>query len=135
MSLIRWNDNLSVNIKVIDQQHKKLVDSINELNDAMKLGKGKEVMGKIINNLISYTATHFRTEEKYFAQFGYPDLANHKKEHDAFVQKVSEFKDKFEKGRIMMTIEVMNFLSDWLKNHILVTDKLYVEFFNAKGLR
>ena len=135
MSLITWNDRLSVKVAEIDQQHKKLITMINELNDAMKVGKGKDALGAIVNNLIVYTMTHFKTEEKYFAQFGYPDTDQHKKEHEAFVKKVSDFKDGFENRKISLTIEVMDFLSDWLKNHIMGTDKKYSQFFNEKGLK
>jgi hemerythrin len=135
MALITWNDTLSVNVAEIDQQHQKLIAMINELNDAMKLGKGKDVLGKIVNSLISYTAIHFKTEENYFAQFGYPDTEDHKKEHVAFVQKVIAFKEGFEKKEISLTIEVMGFLSDWLKNHIMGTDKKYTRFFNEMGLK
>ena len=135
MALINWNDSLSVKVEEIDQQHKKLIAMINELNDAMRAGKGKDVLGKIVDSLISYTATHFKTEEKYFAQFGYPDTDNHKQEHVAFVKKVTDFKDGFEKKKLSLTIEVMDFLSDWLKNHIMGTDKKYTQFFNEKGLK
>ena len=135
MAMITWNNNLSVNVIEIDMQHKKLVAMINDLNDAMKIGKGKEAIGKILNDLIVYTATHFKTEERYFAKFGYPDTADHKKEHAAFVQKVNEFKDGFDTGKVTLTIEVMKFLSDWLFKHIMVIDKNYSKFFNEKGLK
>lgn len=135
MSLIHWNDALSVNIADIDKQHKKLVFMINELNGAMKQGKGKDVLGKILITLIDYTATHFKTEEKYFDLYKYPETAIHKKEHIAFVRKVSEFKDGFERQELSITIDVMTFLSDWLKNHIKVTDKKYSTFFNDRGLK
>jgi hemerythrin-like metal-binding protein len=59
----------------------------------------------------------------------------HKKEHVAFVQKVTEFKDGFEKGKLSVTVEIMHFLSDWLKNHIKGTDRKYSQFFNDKGLK
>lgn len=135
MTLIKWDDSLSVKVAEIDQQHQKLVSIINELNAAMKQGQGKDVLGKIVNGLIDYTAIHFKKEEKYFDQFGYPETDSHKKEHAAFVQKVSEFKDGFEKGKLTVTIEVMNFLSDWLRKHIRGTDKQYSQFFNEKGLK
>jgi hemerythrin len=134
MALINWSDSLSVNVKEIDLQHSKLIDMINELNQAMKIGKGKDSLGKILNGLISYTATHFKQEERYFDKYGYPDTVNHKKEHAAFVKKVTDFKDGFEKNNLAVTMEVMNFLSDWLKNHIKGTDKKYSKFFNEKGL-
>ncbi len=79
MTLTNWNDNLSVDVKEIDLQHRKLIDMFNELNDAMKTGKGKDALRTIVNGLISYNATHFKKEEHYFEKFGYPDTANHKK--------------------------------------------------------
>ena len=135
MALIEWNSGFSVNVADIDRQHQRLIQMINELNDAMKQGKGKEALAKIINGLISYTRTHFTNEEKYFDQFGYPDTDSHKMEHAEFVKKVSEFKDGFDKGQTGVSIRVMNFLSDWLKNHIQVNDKKYGPFFNEKGLK
>lgn len=135
MALVTWNDNLSVKVTEIDLQHKKLIMMINELSDAMKVGKGKDVLEKIVGSLITYTATHFKTEEKYFALHRYPDAENHMKEHVAFVQKVSDFQDGLQKGKMALTIDVINFLSDWLKKHILGTDKKYSQFFNEKGLK
>ena len=135
MALITWNDSLSVNVAEIDRQHKKLIDMINELNDAMKVGKGKEVLGKIVSGLVSYTVTHFKTEERYFDQLGYPETDSHKKEHVAFVEKVTDLKNKFETRNLLLTIEVMDFLSDWLRGHIMGTDKKYSGFFNENGLK
>lgn len=135
MALINWDDSLSVKVTLIDQQHQKLVAMINELSDAMKQGKGKDVLGRIVSGLVSYTVTHFKTEEKYFDQFGYPERDSHKKLHTAFVQKVSEFKAGIEQGKQTLTIEVLNFLSDWLQKHIKVVDKQYSQFFNEKGLK
>lgn len=134
MALIVWNDNLSVHVAEIDQQHKKLIAMINELHEAMKAGKAKEVIARIVNNLIDYTASHFKTEEKYFAQFAYPETDDHKKEHAAFVEKVTAFKARCEAQGVSLTLDVLNFLSDWLKNHIMGTDKKYSQFFNENGL-
>jgi hemerythrin len=135
MALIQWNGGLNVGVIEIDKQHQKLVGMINDLNDAMKQGKGKDILGEIINGLANYTVTHFRIEEKYFDQFGYPDTNNHKKEHLNFTKKVTEFKDRFDKGKIGLSIEIMNFLSNWLQNHIKRVDKKYGPFFNEKGLK
>jgi len=135
MALIDWNSNFSVNVEEIDQQHKKLIAIINELNEAMKQGKGKEVLGKIVDHMTSYTVTHFKTEEDYFARFSYPDAGNHKKEHASFVTKASELRKDFGNGKITLSIDVMEFLSKWLKDHIMGTDKKYAKFFNEKGLK
>jgi hemerythrin len=135
MALINWDNSFSVKVDEIDRQHQKLVSLINDLNDAMRQGKGKDILGKIINGLIGYAGTHFKTEEKYFAQFGYPETDSHKTEHADFTRKVSEFKNKFDKGTIGLSIEVLDFLSSWLQNHIKSVDKKYSAFFNEKGLK
>jgi len=134
MPLIQWDDSLKVHVGEIDAQHQKLVGMINDLGEAMRQGKGKDVLGKIIDGLIGYAGTHFGTEEKYFDQFGYPEGNSHRKEHSDFTRKVAEFKKEFDEGRLALSIEVMDFLSNWLKNHIKGVDKKYGPFFNAKGL-
>ena len=135
MALLEWSESLSVNVSEIDREHQLLVGMINELNDAMRWGKGKEVLGSIINGLISYAGSHFKTEEDYFDKFGYPQASAHKKEHSDFVAKVSEFRTGFENGKLGVTLEVLFFLSDWLRNHIEGSDKMYGPFFNARGLK
>ncbi len=135
MPLIQWDDSLSVNVVEIDRQHQRLVEMINDLDDAMRQGKGKDALGKIVDGLIVYAATHFRTEERYFDMFGYPEANSHKKEHSEFVKKISEFKDGFEKGKLGLSIQVMNFLCDWLEKHIKEADRKYGPFFNEKGLK
>jgi hemerythrin len=94
--LIMWTDSFSVKVTEIDTQHKKLIELINKLYDAMKVGKSKDVMGEILNNLISYTATHFKTEEKYFDLYSYPEKEIHKAGHKQFVETVTKFKTEFD---------------------------------------
>ena len=108
---------------------------VNDLSGAMRAGKGKDILGNILNGLISYTASHFKTEETYFDKYGYPDKVNHKNEHAAFVKKATDLKAGFDKNEHLLTVEVLNFMSDWVKNHIKGTDKKYSAFFNQKGLR
>ena len=134
MSLFKWTDDLSVNIKEIDRQHKMLVDNINELWRAMKDGEAREVIGGILKGLVDYTKVHFTYEEDLMEKHGYPGLAHQKKTHQIFVQKVSDFEEKNKQGKFMLSIEVMNYLKEWLQKHILVTDKKYTAFFNEKGV-
>ncbi|HOV91014.1 MAG TPA: bacteriohemerythrin [Syntrophorhabdaceae bacterium] len=135
MALIEWDNSLNVNIAEIDKQHQKLVSMINELNEAMIKRQGKDIVGKIIEGLVSYAGTHFATEEKYFDMYRYPGALSHKKEHADFVKRVGEFQEGFKNGNLALTIEVMRFLKDWLTKHIMGTDKKYGPFFNEKGLR
>ena len=135
LPLITWTDSFSVKVAEIDKQHKKLVEMINTLYDAMKIGKSKDVMGETLNNLILYTETHFRTEEKYFDLYNYPEKETHKAEHKEFIETVTKFKNDFDSGNVTISIEVMNFLRNWLTNHIKGSDKKYTKYFNDHGLR
>jgi hemerythrin len=134
MALITWNESFAVNIKQIDEQHKGLVELVNSLHDAMKAGKGNDVMGPILSDLMRYTAIHFSTEEKLFEQFAYPENLRHKMEHDDLTSKVKAFSNDFRSGKLSVTIEVMHFLRDWLRNHILGSDLKYAPFLKNKGV-
>lgn len=134
MALIQWDSSFSVNVRELDDQHGALIKLINELHDAMQAGKAKDLLNKIIVELVNYTVNHFSTEEKYFAQFGYTEAETHIAEHKKFIDEVASFKKEFDEGRLGLSIKVMNFLSDWLRNHIKGTDKKYGPFFNMKGL-
>ena len=130
-----WEDHYSVNVKELDEQHKKLVSIINELHNAMEEGKGRNVMASILNSMINYVSLHFTAEEKYMTSFNYPDYRKHKERHKKFVKKALEFQNNFNEGKLGLSIEVMCFLKTWLANHILITDKEYSSFFNEKGLK
>lgn len=134
MALISWEEKYSVNVKEIDEQHKKLVKLVNDLHEAMSVGKGKAIMATVLQSLIDYTATHFAAEEKYMTKFNYPAYPQHKSEHDKFVKQVLDFQKGFAKGDLVLTLDVMKFLKDWLLNHILGTDKKFGPFFNEKDL-
>jgi len=130
-----WNDGYSVNIKEIDEQHKVLISLINQLYDAMQVGKGKEVLSTILDNMINYVGTHFSNEEKYMEDFGYPDYEKHKAEHNDFVKKTLDFQKGFSEGKIGLSVEVMFFLKEWTVSHIMGSDKKYSPFFNQKGIK
>ena len=134
MALITWNSTYSVNVKEIDLQHQKLIALINQLHDGMKAGKGKEIIGKILSDLADYTKFHFGYEEKLFDQTKYPDTMVQKRQHSDLVKQVVNYISKFQKGEAILTMELMNFLKDWLMNHIVATDKKYTSFLNSKGI-
>ena len=135
MALIEWKDSYNLGIMHLDNQHKGLVRQINILHEAMKLGKGTEALNEILNALIDYTATHFKSEEKLFHQFNFPDTEKHTAEHLQFVEEVSKFKEGFDNGHLMVSIEVMGFLKGWLITHILGSDMGYKSFLLSKGVK
>lgn len=134
MPLFNWSDRYSVGVSMFDNQHKRLIELINELHDAMRAGTARDVLGHTLKGLLDYTRMHFAEEERQMAQYNYPGYAAHKAEHEKLVSKVVELIAKHDAGDNTLTIEVMNFLKDWLINHILVTDKKYTRFFNSLGV-
>lgn len=135
MSLVNWNEKYTVGIAEFDEQHKKLMELYNKLYDAMKEGRGKDVLQGILNDLINYAKYHFESEEKCFAKFNYPGKSEHLKEHDDFRKSVMDLKKKADAGNPVITTELMHFLKDWLLNHIQGTDKKYGPYLNERGLK
>ena len=141
MQLINWNSSVALDISEIDDQHKELVNVINEMFDAMADGRGNEIIDDILQRLIDYTEYHFTTEEKYFDQFNYKESEEHKKEHKYFVEKVLEFRqapdrgmDKLEGSDNVISVDLWKLLKEWLVNHIKNSDRKYARLFKEKGL-
>ena len=132
VEFIEWKDEFSVGVEEIDKQHKGLVELINDLNSAMRKGQGHQIVGKIIEQLVSYTKYHFSTEEKYFKMFNYEFTEEHIKEHQEFVDKINKFKQEYAEGKLTLTLEVLEFLNGWIKHHILINDKKYSDLFVSK---
>ncbi|BDQ33476.1 bacteriohemerythrin [Pseudodesulfovibrio portus] len=133
--LVSWSDKLALGIGSIDAQHKQLVKLINGLNQAMRNKESASVMRDIVTGLKEYVVTHFAFEEKLFDQHGYPGTAEHKSAHSQFVEKVGDFELALTEGRATVSIEVMQFLRDWLVQHIMGTDREYVPFMSEHGVR
>jgi hemerythrin len=133
MALITWGPQLSTGLSAIDAEHQKLVKFLNDLHDAMKAGKGKEAVGKIVDELVRYAATHFAHEESWMAKAGYEDLPRHKEIHEGVTKKVLQFQQKSREGTLN-AIDLCNFLSEWLSKHIKETDMKYVPTLRDKGM-
>jgi hemerythrin-like metal-binding protein len=134
MNLYDWKDSYSVEINSIDDDHKGMFRIINHLFDAMSHGKARELLDEILYQLIDYTKTHFRREEMYFATTSYPETLEHKLQHEMFIDKIVSIKKGFENGDKEISIELIKYLSDWLVNHILVSDKRYMLHLKKFGL-
>ena len=125
MELIKWSEKYSVNNFLLDSQHKKLVAIMNELHTAMRVAKGKEILHTIFDELIWYTKEHFRTEEQIMLKFNYPEFKEHKAIHEKLTEQVLKLQKDYKCGSSMVTMDTMNFLKNWLINHIEGTDKKY----------
>lgn len=134
MACFEWSDRFSVKVKEIDEQHKQLVEMINRLHDAMVANKGRQVQQEIVGEMAAYAIFHFETEEKYMRRFAYPAYEEHRLEHEKFSADVAELKSRVDKGLLVLSLEIMTVLRDWLQGHIMGTDMQYSGHFNANGL-
>ena len=123
MAYFSWNDELSVGNNFIDSDHRKLIDLVNKLHDAMAQGKGKEILGKTLGDLIQYTKEHFKREEDEMKRVGYSGSVAHQREHDKLIRDVLKLQKEFSDGNAFLTVQVSKFLKDWLVEHIMKTDK------------
>ncbi len=133
--LITWGEAFEIGIKTIDEQHKRLVNMINELHAKLKDGATTNDLRKIITELIDYAGTHFRTEEELFEKYDYPEKEIHHQIHRKLVEKVLDYQRRVEAGEPGVAFDLLSFLKDWLVNHICVTDKKYGPYLKEKGVR
>lgn len=134
MALVTWDASYSVNVKSCDAEHRKLFHLINTLHEAMKSGQGRTLIAGIVHELERYTQTHFLAEEALLQRAQYPNLNDHRLQHQKFVTQVKQFRDDLEAGGIANSVAVLTFLRDWLANHIKQTDKRYSEHLNSQGI-
>lgn len=134
MDLIYWRDSYNVGNQKVDEQHKYLVKLINDLFHALGAKDGDDKLKIIFIELVNYTINHFTGEESLMSAAKYPALFAHKNEHLYFINKIKELKGKFNQGDNKAKLETLNFLKDWLLNHISGTDKKAFDEIN-KALR
>lgn len=124
MAHLKWTSDLNTGIEVIDNQHRRIVDYINALYDA-SLTQNRDEIAKVLEQLVEYTLSHFAFEEEMQAEAGYPFVKAHQKVHQLFVRRVSEFKQRFERGEDIAE-PLLSLLRTWLINHIRRDDADYV---------
>jgi len=135
MPFMTWTNEMSVGVKVLDDDHKKMVGYINDLHDGIVAGHTRQVLVGVLDHLTEYTQTHFAREEAFFAQSGYPAADRHKLEHESMVKHLQSVQARFESSSVIkLDLELMSFLQSWLAHHIQGMDKMYGPHLNAKGI-
>ena len=121
--VIQWDDRLNTGLTIVDQQHRRLIELINQLFQCMKDGGDRMLLGNIIDELVDYTVTHFRTEEDLMRKTKYAGFDQHKQIHAQFVDKVGNYMSKLKNGERLAPADVYKFLKDWLIDHIEKQDR------------
>ena len=123
MSLLRWKDEYLTGVDEIDEQHRRLFDLVNGIYDMMRLGRGQEAITEALSDLYEYTRFHFSTEEKFMDDTKYPGLTGHSEEHVRLLNQIRDLRCEARDGRIVMSMNEMYFLKDWLLVHFQGPDK------------
>jgi hemerythrin-like metal-binding protein len=136
--LIIWNDHLQTGVPQIDEQHRILVNSINEANTRLRLEFNAQTLEQITRDLLSYALYHFETEEELMLAHHYTeqdaiDAQIHLKQHREFSTMVVSVRDGIKAGKLISREELLSFLNNWLINHILNTDKRLATFILQQG--
>ncbi|HUW98989.1 MAG TPA: bacteriohemerythrin [Acidiferrobacter sp.] len=118
-----WDPSLETGIDAIDDQHRRIVGYINDMHDNIER-RNRAVLIGIIDNMITYTLTHFAFEEGLMARASYPALAEHKLVHESFAKRMRYHKKQFHAGKDV-TRQVMGDLQVWLISHIKEDDRDY----------
>lgn len=129
-----WNKDFETGIEVIDEQHKRILDYINDL-DEVCFTHDREKIKEILDNIIDYTQSHFTFEESLQEEAGYSFCIPHKKVHDLFIKKIENYRELFLKGENIEE-DLYQALTKWLINHIKHDDADYVDAVkeNMKGI-
>jgi len=132
MALLTWNEKYSVGVHAIDEEHTGLFNILNDLHGAMMKGEAQKLTGPLLKKLAEYTKIHFAAEEAMMAETKYPGLVAL---HVTLIKQVEGYITRFERGEITLNLHLLNFLRDWLTNHIQKTDHEYGPWLNDHGVK
>lgn len=136
MAYFEWDNDMVIDNGPLDQDHRRLVDLVNELHTATTAGQGKTVVSRIMSELLFYTTDHLRREEQEMARVGFPNLEEHKRHHAEFMAGIQALVDKQAKGSITVASQLSTLLRDWLSVHIRRSDhELRVHMKQANRLK
>jgi hemerythrin len=119
----------------MDDQHTVLFDTLNDLHNAMMKGDGQKQTGPLLRSLIKYTHDHFSAEEAMMEAAHYPELSAHRAKHRDLTRQVEQYVARYERGEVTLNIHLLNFLRDWLTNHIQGADHQYGPWLNSHGVK
>jgi hemerythrin len=133
MAFFDWKENFSVGVKAIDNQHKKILELINELVESIRDSREDKIIKEVLADLKEYTHYHFGLEKKLFEKYKYPKSIEHLKEHEVFIDKINLLIDGAEKMKECVPMETLDYLRDWFMKHMVGVDKNYSKYFESIG--
>lgn len=133
---VRWDDRFSTGVELIDNDHKQLVNLLNQLVSSMYYSTGKDFVMEALRGVVDYTEYHFGREEQLMNTHGYPQGDEHKAEHAEMISRAHDFFQRLERGDEDVVVhEAHDYLKGWLINHICSTDRKLGAYLNEQGVR
>ena len=129
---LEWTDELSVGVPEMDEQHRRLIDILNQFYEAIEKGEREEAIQSLLQGAEEYTVFHFESEERFMEEIGFPELEDHKRVHSTLVEEVRSTKEKYKQGDAKAVRGLAAFLLSWLYTHILKTDRKYGDYYLAQ---
>ena len=129
-----WSEEFSVNVKLFDTQHQRLIGLIDRLEAAMREGRGRQQTAELLAELADYTWEHFASEEAVLKAYDFPWRDMHALEHRQFSASIERLRTQSTSDEPALNVEVLHELKDWFRRHVLGTDRMYVEHLNTRGL-
>ena len=137
MSKIKWDESLSIGVELIDEQHKKWIEYIHNVQAAIEAHRGMTQVSNTLDFLVEYTQFHFSTEEKSMAETGYSELENHRAKHEELKSTLDDLVEDFRQEGVTEKLSeaIGTFLGNWLRNHIRVVDQAFAAFLKEKRIQ
>jgi hemerythrin len=137
MSKIKWDESLSIGVELIDEQHKKWIEHIQNVQAAIEARRGMPQIANTLDFLINYTQFHFSTEEKSMSETGYSELENHRAKHEELKGTLDNLIEDFREDGVTEKLSeaIGTFLGNWLRNHIRVVDQAFASFLKEKRIQ
>ncbi|GAB1385254.1 bacteriohemerythrin [Melaminivora sp.] len=135
MAYFEWADDMEVGHEQIDADHRRLVEQVNTLHSATREGRGQEVVGALLAEVVRDTIEHVRREEQFLESIHFPETAGHRQGHERFVQELRALQTRYEAGQITVAAQLSALLRDWLSLHIRRSDKEIRNFLRTTAPR
>jgi hemerythrin len=136
MPVIEWVEALSVHVDEIDEEHRGIIEIINDLHDALLSSRTSELNDartRALDTMEEKVSSHFATEEAFMARIGYPDLKSHREKHHAFLELLRQHRKNLQDGVILLNSELMKTLANWFVDHELGEDQKCSSFYSEEA--
>ena len=132
---IRWSAAFEIGIDFLDEQHRQILEMINELHRRVANGASQEELERLLDAIVQHIRDHFESEEKTLQEHDYPELEEHRQIHARLTRQILDYQKRVKQEKNIISYDLLAFLKDWLTKHICLIDKKYASFLREKGLR